>query len=83
MNFQKKNNAGSRTILVMVLLAGLYGITPLRVSAEKAPVPVSIEKDCDPNGGWMWTDGPSQPQVADQVKQELAQKGVKIGRAHV
>jgi hypothetical protein len=76
MNFQKKNNAGSRTILVMVLLAGLYGITPLRVSAEKAPVPVSIEKDCDPNGGWMWTDGPSQPQVADQVKQELAQKGV-------
>jgi hypothetical protein len=76
MNFQKKNNAGSRTILVMVLLAGLYGITPLRVSAEKAPVPVSMEKDCDPNGGWMWTDGPSQPQVADQVKQELAQKGV-------
>jgi hypothetical protein len=76
MNIQNKNKAGFRITLVMILLVAIFGIAPMQVSAEKAVEVVSAEKDCDPAGGWMWTDGPSQPEVADRVKQELAQKGV-------
>src|ERR1043165_3361402 len=76
MNLQNKNKAGLRIVLVIILLIG-YGIAPMQVSAEKAVEIVSVEKDCDPDGGWMWTDGPSQPEVAAQVKQELVQKGIR------
>ena len=76
MVFQAQNRASVRLALAIVLLTGIYGIAPVQASAEKALVPISLEKDCDPDGGWMWTDGSSQPEVANQVKQELAQKGV-------
>ena len=77
MVFQNQKRASFRLALVMVLLAGIYGISPTQASAEKALEPVSVGKDCDPNGGWMWTDGPSQPDVANQVRQELVPKGIK------
>jgi S-layer homology domain len=72
MTFQKKNKAGLRIVLVTIVLIGIYGFAPLQASAEQA-----LEKDCDPDGGWMWVDGPSQPEVAKQAKQELAQKGIR------
>ena len=77
MVFGKQKRASLRLALVMALLVGIYGLSPMPASAEKAVGPVSGEKDCDPNGGWMWTDGPSQPDVANQVRQELAQKGIR------
>jgi hypothetical protein len=77
---QKQKKASFRLALLMLLLVGIYGIAPMQASAEKAPEPVSVEKDCEPNGGWMWTDGPFQPEIANQVKQELAQKRLN---AHV
>ena len=80
MVFQNQKRASFRLALVMVLLAGIYGIAPMQASAEKALEPVSVEKDCNPDGGWMWTDGLFQPEIANQVKLELAQKRVN---AHV
>jgi len=76
MVFRRQNRASLRLALVMVLLIGIYGIAPIQASAEKALAPVSGEKDCNPEEGWMWTDGPVQPEVANQVKLELAQKGI-------
>ena len=61
----------------MILVVGIYGMAPMQASAEKALEPLSAEKDCNPDGGWMWTDGPFEPEVAKQVKQELVQKGIK------
>jgi hypothetical protein len=75
--FQNRKRASFRLVLVVVLLMGIYGIAPMQASAEKALEPVSAEKDCNPDGGWMWTDGPFEPEVAKQVKQELVQKGIK------
>jgi hypothetical protein len=75
--FQKQKRASLRLALVMVLLVGIYGISPIQASAEQATGSISAEKDCDPNGGWMWTDGPFQSEVANQVRQELGQKGIK------
>ena len=80
MVFQNQKRASFRLALVMVLLAGIYGIAPMQASAEKALESVSVEKGCNPDGGWMWTDGPFQPEIANQVKLELAQKRVN---AHV
>jgi hypothetical protein len=75
--FQSQKRVSFRLVLVAVLFVGIYGIVPMHANAEKAVEPVSVGKDCDPNEGWMWTDGPFQPEVAKQVKQELVQKGIK------
>ncbi len=74
---QSQKRASFRLALVMILVVGIYGIAPLQASAQKALEPISAEKDCNPDGGWMWTDGPFEPEVAKQVKQELVQKGIK------
>jgi S-layer family protein len=76
MAFQKKYKTGLHIIFVKIWLVGIFGLAPMQASAQKALGPISIEKDCDPNGGWMWVEGPFEPEVAKQVKQELAQKGV-------
>ena len=77
MLFGKQKRASLRLGLVIVLLAGIYGISPVQASAEQATESISAEKNCDPNGGWMWTDGSFLSEAASQVRQELIQKGLK------
>jgi hypothetical protein len=75
--FQNAKNISVRMVLIVMLIAGMNGATPTGVSAEKSTEPVSAEKDCDPDSGWMWTDGPAEPAIAVQVQQELSQRGIK------
>src|SRR6266498_5381827 len=74
--FQNAKNISVRMVLIVMLIAGMNGATPTGVSAEKSTEPVSAEKDCDPDSGWMWTDGPAEPAIAVQVQQELSQRGI-------
>src|SRR5215211_5998647 len=62
-----------RVFLISVLLVGIFGLTPTRAGAELAD---TTKKDCEPNSGWMWVNGPLKPDVAIQVQQELAQKAI-------
>jgi hypothetical protein len=82
---QKQKNASFRLALIIVLMAGIYGMIPGGVSAETSTETVlssqaslsSQEEVCSPNSGWIWTNGPSKPDVARQVQQELSQKGIE------
>ena len=33
--------------------------------------------ECHPGSGWMWTIGPSKPEIASQVEQDLSQMGIE------
>ena len=45
--------------------------------SESANSPISEGEFCHPNTGWIWTIGPSQPDIAAQVQQTLAQMAVE------
>jgi hypothetical protein len=77
MVFQNAKNISVRLVLIIILLVGIYGVIPTRVSAERSTELVSAGKDCYPDSGWMWTDGPSEPAIAVQVQQELSQRGIQ------
>jgi hypothetical protein len=83
--FQNQRRAGLRIVLMMALIAGIYGVVPTAARAETATEPVSSSQsglrsqseNCSPGSGWMWTSGPSKPDVASQVQQELSRRGIQ------
>jgi CARDB protein len=83
--FKGQKKAGLRIVLIVMLLAGVFGVIPARASAETFNAldassqsdMASQGKDCSPGSGWMWTSGPSKPDVARQVQQELSRKGIQ------
>ncbi len=75
-----------RVLLVLVLLAVLTSAQ--KVSSQESDVssvttrfPASTPDleatPCHPGSGWVWTRGPSKPNVAEQVQQALDQIGLK------
>lgn len=77
-----RNNVlvSARIILILILIMGALGVTPAGASANVAGSTVNTESqvDCEPGMGWMWTNGPSQPEVATQAKGKLHQKGIDV-----
>jgi predicted outer membrane repeat protein len=61
---------GVRVVFILFFLVGTLGSVPTDAGAEKAA------QDCEPGTGWMWTPGPSEPEVAVQVQWELGQAGM-------
>ena len=76
MVFKDKKNAGFRFTLIVVLLAAMYGVFPTSADAQASPAPDYAKNNCQPGTGWMWTTGPSEPEIASQAQGELAQQGV-------
>jgi hypothetical protein len=74
--FKDKKNAGFRVALIVALLAAMYGVLPTGASVQASPAPNYAKNNCQPGTGWMWTTGPSQPEIASQAQGELAQQGV-------
>lgn len=74
---QNQKRAGFRMVLLMVVLAGMYGVVPNGVRAERSAEVVSTGKACSPGSGWMWVNRPSEPEIAVQVQQRLAQQGIR------
>jgi tartrate-resistant acid phosphatase type 5 len=80
-----------RIVLALILIAGGFGVRPVRASAEISTELVpernpndsnsvlnlsSTGQTCSPNGGWVWTNGPFKPDIATQVQYELKQMGI-------
>ena len=80
MVFRHYRNISFRLLVIATLLAVIYGMPPMQASAEKAIAPQFESPVCNPDGGWMWTTGPFEPDIAAQVQSELAEQGVA---AHV
>ncbi|HLF73879.1 MAG TPA: right-handed parallel beta-helix repeat-containing protein, partial [Anaerolineales bacterium] len=81
MIFKVKRKAGF-FVLITVLLAGIIGAIPAQAGAEQLtalsqPGAPAEGQDCTPNGAWMWTNGPFEPEVAARVQQELSRKGIR------
>jgi hypothetical protein len=80
--FGKNNTSVSmRMALVLILLTGSMGVTPVGASAEIASRTIEIESqaqnDCEPDTGWMWTNGPMEPETAAEVQKKLSKKGIE------
>src|SRR6185295_613933 len=64
--------------LILVLLSGLFGIVPTNqvwAAAQGKGSSSNIRPDsdtCDLDTGWVWTNGPVRPEIAQQA--ELALK---------
>jgi len=73
--FKVKRKAGF-FVLITVLLAGIIGAIPAQAGAEQLtalsqPGAPAEGQDCTPNGAWMWTNGPFEPEVAARVQQDV------------
>ena len=76
MAFKNRISTIFRVVLILVLIAGMYGIVPAEANAKTQRTTVSEWNDCSPNEGWVWTRGPAKPEVASQVQQELSGRGI-------
>ena len=76
MVFKNKQIAGFRITLIVVLMAAMYGVLPIGASAQASDELLPAKNDCQPDSGWMWTAGPSEPDIAAQAQAELAEEGI-------
>ena len=64
---------------MIVLVSSLLASAP-DASPQSTPEPLDDTlirtNDCTPGSGWMWTSGPVQSEIAAQVQEELARKGI-------
>ncbi len=67
-----------RIFLIIVMFAGYAAIAPQSAGADAidGKEAASSDQDCVPGQGWMWTPGPSLPDVAAQVQKQLSAKGI-------
>jgi len=69
------------TILVGLLLVVVGMQTTSSQSLEVPTLPTSANDpvetgECHPGSGWMWTYGPMQPEIANQVRKTLSSMGM-------
>ena len=74
---KSRNNTSIRVLLITMLMAGIYGAVPVSARAEGTFESVYEDQVCEPGNGWMWTSGPSKPEIAHEVQQELSRKGIQ------
>jgi len=69
--------------LILALFGGLFGVVQTKQAlaapqAQESFSNVQSESDmCDPNTGWVWTNGPLRPEVAQQAKLALKKDGIE------
>ena len=76
MAFKDKKIASFRVTLIIALIAAMYGVLPIGASAQGSVETDAAQNKCQPGSGWMWTAGPSEPDLASQAQAELAQQGI-------
>lgn len=70
-------------LLVSVLFIALIGAQHVSSRTSEVALPLSTSlpssdtTPCRPGSGWTWAKGPSKPDVADQVRQAIAQMGIE------
>ena len=75
--FTKNHKSTSfRVALALALLAGITPIIPARACAEMAGETSTEAKalnqsGCQPDSGWIWTNGPIEPAIAAQAQEKL------------
>jgi hypothetical protein len=74
--FKTHNIVSLRVTLIVALIAAMYGVLPMGASAQASSEPDSAKNNCQPSTGWMWTTGPSEPEIASQAQWDLAQQGI-------
>src|SRR5688500_8818343 len=77
MVFNVQKTASFRLLLVIVLLVAIYGVIPVGAKAQRWPELAPEGNNCYPGSGWMWINGPEDPELATQVQQELGRRGIQ------
>ena len=80
-----RNNAlahmlvSTRIVLILILLMGALGVTPAYANADTTGKAIDLvaQADCEPGMGWMWTNGPWEPEVAAHAQGKLHQNGIE------
>ncbi|HXD12207.1 MAG TPA: hypothetical protein VN653_19210, partial [Anaerolineales bacterium] len=67
--------------LILVLLSGMFGTVPTRQVWAAPQVQVSSSSTqpemCDLDTGWVWTNGPVRPEIAQQAELALKKNGIE------
>lgn len=79
------NTSSFTRCFVTVLVGSLLFVVSMRAAPSQSlevailPTPANnpVEaNECYPGSGWMWTYGPMQPEIANQVRQRLSSMGM-------
>ena len=80
MFFKNRKSVIARSVLILVLLGGMFGMLPNQANAAANSGSVessSSSTTCQPGEIWTWTSGPSQPETARRAEAALKQKGIE------